>query len=60
MIRVNPFKYSFPNDITKPYKFTVTCFIHHDSTAEQCEVRARDDSDFTRIGKHFVKIFIDL
>ena len=60
MIRANPFEYSFPNNITEPYNLTVTCFIHHDSTADRCEVRARDDSDLTRIGKHAVHIFIDL
>ena len=54
MIRASPFEYSFPNNITKPYNLTVTLFIHRDSTADRCEVRAIDDSDLTRIGKHVV------
>ena len=31
-------QYSCPNSIIVRYNITVTCIIHHDSTADQCEV----------------------
>ena len=33
------------------YNITVTCTIHHDSTADQCVVMVMADDKVTRIGK---------
>ena len=38
------------------YNITVTCTIHPDSTADQCEVRAVDDGGVTRTGSSCVHI----
>lgn len=51
MIGLNPFRYHIPHNISEPYNVTVTCIIHPESTADQCEVMATDDSRATRIGK---------
>ena len=48
---VHQFRYSFPNNISEPYNVTVTCVIHPNSTANQCEVRATADVRASRIGK---------
>ena len=32
------------------HNITFYCAVHHDSLAEECEVRARDNSGLTRIG----------
>ena len=48
---VHPFRYSFPNNIDEPYNVTVTCIIHPNSTADQCEVRVKADGKESRIGK---------
>ena len=58
MIGANSFEYFIINDIT--YSLTVTCIIHPDSTADQCEVMAIDDGGMTKKGKHVVQIFTDL
>ena len=51
MVGVHSFKYSFPNNISELYNVAVTCIIHPNSTANQCEVRAKADGRVTRIGK---------
>ena len=50
VISGDPFRYSFPSNISEPYNITVTCTIHPDSTADQCEVRTRANGALTRIG----------
>ena len=35
---------------SKLYNITVTCTIHHDSTADHCAVMAMDDGGVTRTG----------
>ena len=47
VISLDSFKYSYPNNISKPYSVTVTCIIHPDSTADYCEVRASTDDRIT-------------
>ena len=32
------------------YNITFYCTVHHDSSAEECEVTARDNSELPRIG----------
>ena len=51
VIGVDPFKYYYPYNSSDPYNVTVTCIIHPDSTADQCEVRAMADGRATKIGK---------
>ena len=36
------------------YNITVTCTIHPDSTADQCEVRAVNDGEVTRTGNVYI------
>ena len=39
-----------PNVTNELYNITVTCTIHPDSTADQCEVMAMADGKVTRTG----------
>ena len=41
-----------PNVTSELYNITVTCTIHPDSTADQCEVLAVADSKMTRTGEN--------
>ena len=52
MIGANSFEHFIISNIT--YDLTVTCIIHPDSTADQCEVMAMDDGGMTKKGKHVV------
>ena len=52
MIGANSFEHFIISNIT--YILTVTCIIHPDSTADQCEVKAMDGGGMTKKGKHVV------
>ena len=43
-------QYSCPNSIIVRYNITVTCIIHHDSAADQCEVSVRVADELTITG----------
>ena len=51
VIGVDPLRYTFRNNISELYNITVTCTIHPESTADQCEVRAMDHFSVIIIGK---------
>ena len=52
MISANSFEYFIISNIT--FDLTVTCIIHPNSTADQCEVMAMGDDGMTKNGKHVV------
>ena len=52
VIGIDPLRYTFPNNISEPYNITVTCTIHPESMADQCEVRAMDHFSVTKIGTY--------
>ena len=41
---------SYDVSLELQYNITFHCAVHPDSSAEECEVRARDNSGLTRIG----------
>ena len=51
-------QYSCPNSIIVRYNITLTCIIHHDSTADQCVVRVRAVDGLTIIGMYTVNNLI--
>ena len=52
VIGIDPLRYTFPNNASEPYNITVTCTIHPESMADQCEVRAMDHFSMTKIGTY--------
>ena len=44
-------RFSFPDNTSETYNVTFNGTIHPDSTANQCEIRARADGRVTRGGK---------
>ena len=51
MTGVTLLSFSFPDNASAPYDINVTCIVHCDSTADQCEVRAEADGRSTIVGK---------